>query len=101
MNKYFYTQSRIYRQYSILLLAVWLFALLVHNSHIEITAQLDNGVECHLCHNHLDKVDDVDVVTTFNQQVIRASAKIEQLLVLARVQFIRPQLRAPPLFKTL
>ncbi len=101
MSNYLHTSSRKYRRYSMLLLAVWLFALFAHSSHFEVTSQLDNNVECHLCHNNLDKVDDVKITATFSQRIIGRQTLIAPRFPLALLEFFTPQLRAPPLVNSL
>ncbi|NMP30317.1 hypothetical protein HII17_01980 [Thalassotalea sp. M1531] len=96
MNLSLHSNSTKFNQYGLILLAIWLFALVSHTAHSEIISQPEIELECHLCYNVLDNLDDVEVVAPYCQHVSRVKVLAETLVANQFVSFIRPLLRAPP-----
>ena len=97
MNIQLNQNKRNYRQYSIIILAVWLFALFIHSNHNEIVSQSEQLTECHLCQNVLDRPSTDYSPFAFAQRMTFAKVIAAPQASKAAVQLILPPLRAPPL----
>ncbi len=96
--------------FSQFILTVWLCALFSHGSHglnalvLERDVSGDNetflhlgaDVDCHLCYNTLDRVEDVDLVGAFADFSQYALLTFSKPAVNVAQYYRLPQLRAPP-----
>jgi len=96
MKMKFNTQSKKYRQYSLVILAVWVFSWFSHVAHSEILSQPELEIECHLCYGALDTHKDVDASVSYYQRFFRTPVVNVKQITVQQAAFTRPFMRAPP-----